>query len=347
MTKEVYDIVLVLSAVVIFISGIILLFHYVPADTKLYKYRIACRLLSLAFILLATLKIINIFIHIGVMIHIIVAYFQALLFTYSLITLFSPRFVTLKRLIWLIAIIISLSCISVYLYLRQGAGITAALIVSITGYMTLFIHYIYAFIKEYKHSDSDRLELLWIRKLFFTSAFVGLLAAVMVRYSITVLILFTIVYTIFYLYFAVKYIDYPAAFNLLVPAAEILPPETKGNLHEMAENNIREAIERWIDNKGFLDSNLSLDILSKELCTNTTYLSHYINLNYGRNFKSWVNSLRVDESCKLLSEREDIPIGEVGDMVGIPSSSTFYRQFVTLKGMTPAKYRKNNRTISR
>lgn len=79
-----------------------------------------------------------------------------------------------------------------------------------------------------------------------------------------------------------------------------------------------------------------------ELCdSKSKYVSQVINELYGQNFTSLINSLRIDEACKRMSDKENFgsyTLEAIGQSVGFKSRVTFYNAFKKYKGMTPSEY---------
>ncbi|MDE6799877.1 MULTISPECIES: AraC family transcriptional regulator [Bacteroidaceae] len=93
----------------------------------------------------------------------------------------------------------------------------------------------------------------------------------------------------------------------------------------------------------FLDSSLSLKVLSAMLETNQTYLSQVVNRYFGCNLKELVNRYRVEYAKELLRSGR-CPMEEVPVRSGFGSKSPFYVAFGKVTGMTPRQYvaRKRN-----
>ena len=77
------------------------------------------------------------------------------------------------------------------------------------------------------------------------------------------------------------------------------------------------------------------------LGTNRTYLSNYINKNYGVNFSMFVNSFRVADAKQLLEEKEGslYSLEVIGEKCGFGSYNNFIRVFRELENITPGRYR--------
>ena len=95
--------------------------------------------------------------------------------------------------------------------------------------------------------------------------------------------------------------------------------------------------------KVFLDPNLSIVALAREIGSNKSYLSEYINRG-GRTFYEYVNDYRISEFCRLIEEKAAegirMPLAEVAKRCGFNSLSSFNRHFYKIKSMTPSAYQR-------
>ena len=92
-----------------------------------------------------------------------------------------------------------------------------------------------------------------------------------------------------------------------------------------------------------MKADISIKDAASEMGTNQNYLSRYINSVLGMTFSVWLNTLRVEESKKLLTGPEKMSIEEIGQRVDIMEIYNYSRWFKTVTGMTPQQYRKANR----
>ena len=86
--------------------------------------------------------------------------------------------------------------------------------------------------------------------------------------------------------------------------------------------------------------NLSLSLLEEKLHLNKYYISHLFSGKLGLRFNDYVNSLRISEACRLLTN-SDHSITEVSELVGFNTLRTFNRAFIKQIGVPPSEYRKN------
>ncbi len=115
---------------------------------------------------------------------------------------------------------------------------------------------------------------------------------------------------------------------------------TKSTLSIGANEKLFLALEDLMKTeKIFKDQELSQEQLAKKLETNRTYLSQVINENTSKNFLQYVNSYRIEEALRLLSDTaNDYLLKTVCYDSGFASRTTFYRLFKESVGMSPTKY---------
>ncbi|TNJ44688.1 helix-turn-helix transcriptional regulator [Tamlana fucoidanivorans] len=96
-----------------------------------------------------------------------------------------------------------------------------------------------------------------------------------------------------------------------------------------------------IKNKLYLDPLLSMESVASELGMSKSYFSKLINSYSDYNFSDFINSLRVKQAKKFLSNDDfsDYTIVAIGLECGFNSKSTFYAAFKKFTSETPSTYR--------
>lgn len=103
-------------------------------------------------------------------------------------------------------------------------------------------------------------------------------------------------------------------------------------LSKERQEEILKAIRRYVEKEqAYLDSHLSLDGLSRHIGINSKYVSLVMKSRLG-GFFSYVNNCRLSHAERLLSERPDIPVGELIDLSGFGSRTTYYKVRKQLEG---------------
>lgn len=89
------------------------------------------------------------------------------------------------------------------------------------------------------------------------------------------------------------------------------------------------------------DKELSLEKLANILNSNRTYISQIINEKMSMTFNAYINSLRIQEALKIISDENfSSPMKILADDLGYSSISTFYKAFNDITQMSPVVYRK-------
>lgn len=91
--------------------------------------------------------------------------------------------------------------------------------------------------------------------------------------------------------------------------------------------------------KIYLNATLTLNDLARELGTNRTYLSNYLNQQLHTTFYEYVNKWRVRRAKELL-RKSNMILDDVALQSGFNSMSSFRRYFSAHTGMSPLEYRK-------
>lgn len=112
----------------------------------------------------------------------------------------------------------------------------------------------------------------------------------------------------------------------------------------MPEDRMREMygrVEKLMrERELYRQSDLSRDKVAQMLSTNRTYLCSVIKSFTGMTFPYYVNSFRINEAVRRLSDScDDTPIKAIAVDCGFSNLTTFYRLFEAAKGMPPSQYR--------
>lgn len=113
----------------------------------------------------------------------------------------------------------------------------------------------------------------------------------------------------------------------LLPAFTMVPssgdPDTIKSILSYCFSNFREPV--------------SLNSAAQALHLSKFYICHIFKERMGMGFTAFINLLRTEHACQLLSK--DISITDVAFLSGFSSTRSFNRVFLEQKGMPPRKYR--------
>ena len=102
----------------------------------------------------------------------------------------------------------------------------------------------------------------------------------------------------------------------------------------------RATLEAWLEKeKPYCNPDFQLTDLRQVLPLNRSYLSRFINTEYGCSFYQWVNGLRIKEAQRLMTEQPDLKIQDIADRCGFSSRRVFSRIFTRETGTTPTEWK--------
>lgn len=99
-------------------------------------------------------------------------------------------------------------------------------------------------------------------------------------------------------------------------------------------------IESVMKDGCYREKDMSIDRMARLVGSNRVYVSRAINSFTGGNFYKYLDSYRIREATRLISDRENkAPFKQISEDVGYGSISVFYKAFKRETGCTPAIYR--------
>lgn len=110
-----------------------------------------------------------------------------------------------------------------------------------------------------------------------------------------------------------------------------------------SKNEYLNKFEKFVkQDKNYLDSNLSLELVAEQFGVNKSHLSRIINTELGKNFSDYVNELRVEEakSYMKMPEFQNYTLISIGLEAGFNSKTAFNSAFKKYTGITPSEFRK-------
>jgi len=136
--------------------------------------------------------------------------------------------------------------------------------------------------------------------------------------------------------------------NFATECPNVADKYSVSSLKEDKIENIFQKIEYIMhEEKLYHDPTLTKEKIADKLNTNRTYLSQVINERTGLTVPHYINTFRINEAVRILSDSEDdTPLKALAFDLGFNSMSTFYKVFQASVGMTPSLYRKKVQEIS-
>lgn len=129
--------------------------------------------------------------------------------------------------------------------------------------------------------------------------------------------------------------------NILVPVEDKSTSYSNSLLSDETKQKIKIDLLHYVESQNaYLNPDINMDLLSKELNTPKHQLTEVLNTVIGKNFFQFINAYRVEEVKKmLLDPTNNYSIEAIGYECGFSSKSSFYKEFKRLTGMTPVAYK--------
>ncbi len=355
------SILLALSAVMFMIP--------IPQAERWRNFRTGRSTLAIAYIVLGVLMIVGGIIGndnsvMSGMMTLIIAFFQALLYTRICILFLKPRSFDGFHYKTLLAASTVFSIGMAVSYVVMPAQFAWVFYTGLALYASLLLYCSMAFIRNYNESlkrleyvyDEDmNYRVRWVKRCFYSALLIGVMAWFMAVFhaseGLNILCIF--VFTIYYLCMVGYFIRYVSNYNFILKSDEwneesgaaytAAEPVAVSHRQDTKEDKLlTERLEKWVGKKKYRDRNKTLDEIVKELNTTRTVLNEYMNAHFGMNFRAWRNGLRIEEAKRLLTD-SDMSVGCICATVGYSDRSNFHNQFTETVGMTPLQYRNRHK----
>jgi len=154
---------------------------------------------------------------------------------------------------------------------------------------------------------------------------------------------YIISYTVFLIIMAMVFIRSLSQREILLP--DLLQGERKYGKNQLSgqerESYLKMLLEYIETERPYLNPDITIKDLSSGTGISSHTISQILNTGLNQNFYDFINSYRILESCRLLTEQaeESKTITEILFESGFNSKSTFNTAFKKHTGMTPSGYK--------
>ncbi len=360
-----------LSGIVIIVLAFVMLGIHVPEIVSMRKYRKSRQILVAAYLILATPGVVEYIlqqehlpVHIQNALALMIASFEGCLFTMALTTLLQPSFLTYRRFFTQLSLPVTIAgCLVLAILLGTPPVLENIFYGTLVIYFAQLCYYTWLFRQKYArclkqvdnyYAEEEERRFQWIKQVFYLSLGIGFVSLFSAFFNHLLYDIYTVVYTIFYIFLAIKFNNYVALFQMVYPATSFpeSPAKEKSSGNDMPQEDpepytetdlrLEQAIQEWVSQKKFTETGVSLDDIAVSLGTNRSYLSRHLNSRMNTNFKTWRTQLRIEEAQYLLITHPEMSIAEIGTMVGIHDRTNFHHRFQNVTGITPTEWRLQN-----
>ncbi len=302
-------------------------------------------------------------------------YLEAIFYCYAFFTLLNKHYATWRR-IALDAVLWTVASLLAFVALLDGMDSVRDLLmlVALALLLAFVIRFVYSFFVQYGingHQLDDYFSCDMHRFVKWISTSVVLLT---VLWLLAILTMFQNVYfnwlfqayvVSLNIYIAVNFINYAGRHACVSKAfdadADGQADEAEGVVETAAAEaesaadvetdcasepsapqpiGIEASVNRWVEDKRFLGTQLNVEELAAELGTTKVALSFYINNRYGVNFSAWMASLRIEEAKRMMAADPNMRLEDIAMAVGFSSLSYFSKVFSQREGVPPTRWRK-------
>ncbi|MBT8317745.1 MAG: helix-turn-helix domain-containing protein, partial [Lutibacter sp.] len=125
------------------------------------------------------------------------------------------------------------------------------------------------------------------------------------------------------------------------------PKKTGLKLKGISKVKIKQVLKllnEFEKNQGFLNNKITLNSLSKEFDTNSSYLSKIINFHKEKNFSTYISDLRINycvEKLKTENNFRKYTVSAIAFEIGFNNVESFSKAFYKITGMNPSHFIKH------
>ncbi len=195
------------------------------------------------------------------------------------------------------------------------------------------------------YSDADYLLMKWLPGFlwFFFVLFTGVFVAYIIapRTDVWLIPILDTLGMSYLIYSAIKFVP---SIPVVRPVAEEKPEEVSGAVPFLSYEQMQEICEKAVgylnESREFLNPDITLASLAKDIFVPSRNLSRSINSYLNRNFFEFVNEMRVEYAKKRLLElsTSEYNIDSIYSECGFRSRSSFFQVFKKITGKSPAAW---------
>lgn len=122
---------------------------------------------------------------------------------------------------------------------------------------------------------------------------------------------------------------------------EVLEEQTSSDINPETTQQILDGLKKLEEQNYYLHPACSAHNVAKRIKTNTTYLSKVINAEFGKNFSTYINDLRINHAIVRLkqdSKFRSYTISSIATELGYKSADSFTKYFKKDTGLLPSFY---------
>lgn len=363
MVEDPYIFLSFVSGIVVTTLGIVLCLVRIESDGNSRKIRIARLILAASYFLLSVPDWLNMSgandVGDKTAATIVSASIQSLLFTFTLIAMIQPGFLTRKVLTVNIGIVGV--CSALFLAADSLWGGPAVICAAVAAVAVQLLLYTRVFRKCYRkfvqqiqdHYDEEyERHLHWARNGFYAALAVGVSAILSLAFPDSAYNIFMCCYMAFYLWFAGRFINYVVGLNYYLPAVResaggFAAPEPDAEPETVAadfagaedlKERLKAALDEYVSAKDYLDPDKDRNYIMERGGVDQRFFRWYFQNVLGQDFRVWRAGLRIEEAKRVIQTTPDVSMNALAIKLGFGTSQNFYHHFKKIVGQTPTEF---------
>ncbi len=203
----------------------------------------------------------------------------------------------------------------------------------------LFIIYsgIWLFINKTEYGHLKNFEKKWILLFYLTNTLFWLIHSAYFIYGQKIQQIYVICSISMAILLNIYYFKY-RTYQLITGPREPKNNQSKTELPENTRFYLEKLDKLTLEQKIYLDPNLTIPKLAEKMQIQPYLLSHIINQHFEQSFPDFINSYRIKEAIILLHD-QSIKISSIAADCGFNSLSSFNLAFKKITGKTPSDFR--------
>lgn len=279
-------------------------------------------------------------------------YLSTIMVGFSFISLLNEKYISRKRTVTQLSLWAVTSTAVWFSVAFLPRSVSIWVLILAAGWLFVYVgHLSWIFFKTYRsavqkiqnyHSDDVDGFIRWISKSVFFAIAMGLLCSVMAFAPKWMITIYLAVSIPFFYYIFVCFLDYLIHYEMVDDAIDEDSETETSNVQAdktLTHGQIEEKLQDWISAKGYLQPKINMGEIAQQIGSNRSYLSGFINTQYGCTYYKWIALLRLQEAKKLLIDQPELTIPQIAERAGFSSNTHFTTLFTKKEGLPPAQWR--------
>ena len=147
---------------------------------------------------------------------------------------------------------------------------------------------------------------------------------------------------VFLVYLYLRHISRQKKLSIQKETEEVDVPQTHNPKTAANEELMQRIHQIVVEEKQFLNSELTVQSLARQMGIHRNYISSCVNDQKGCNFTQYVNDYRVEYAKQLMLQHPDLKMNAIALDSGFANDTSFFRTFRAFTNQTPADWKNSH-----